>query len=111
MISTLFAIALAQATAATPAVADGSVDGPVLMSMAQIRAYNAKLDRDDPAYVRCMRSEDTGSLVRKRTSCRTNAEWRRVQEIGNDDARNTVDYMQTHQSTRDPSEGLKPAGG
>ena len=111
MISTLLAIALAQATAATPAVERETVNGPVAMTAKEIRAYNATLTSEDPAYIRCQRTQDTGSLIRKRTSCRTNAEWRRIQEIGNDDARNTLDTIQLHQSTRDPSEGLSRPGG
>jgi hypothetical protein len=110
MISTLVAIAMAQAATAAPAVERETVDGPVTMTASEIRTYNAALQRDDPAYIRCQRMADTGSLVRKHTSCRTNAEWRRVHEIGNQNARDTVDNYQMHQSTRDPSEGLKPGG-
>ena len=111
MLSTLFVIALAQASASAPLATRDTVEGPVAMTASEIRAYNAPLERDDPAYIRCVRVEDTGSLVRKRTSCRTNAEWQRVHEIGNQNARDTVDNYQMHQSTRDPSEGLRPTGG
>ena len=101
MISTLFVIALAQAASMTPAVAPQTVDGPVVMTAAQIKAYNAALTREDPAYIRCVRTLETGSLVKKVTSCRTNAEWSRVNDIGNQDARETVEYVQSHQSNRD----------
>ena len=101
MMSTLYVIALAQAVSMTPAVARETVDGPVVMTPAEIKAYNAELSRDDPAYIRCVRTLETGSLVKKITSCRTNAEWTRVHDVGNQDARDTVEYVQSHQSTRD----------
>ena len=95
MLSTLLAVALSQA--ATPAA---TLDGPITMSRAQIRDYNATLPRDHPNYIRCLRQLDTGSLVRKTTTCRTNAEWRRVELIANDDASRLVEKIQTSGSTR-----------
>lgn len=108
MLSIGLALALSQGAAtAVSATAESPTDGaPVTMTAAQIRAYNASLDRADPAYIRCVRLEETGSWVKKRLSCRTNAEWRRVQDVGNQDARDTLDTIQLHQSSRDPSEGL-----
>ena len=112
MMTTLFVIALSQAAAATPTTGRETVDGPVLMTAADIKAYNATLSRSDPAYIRCVRTLDTGSLVKKRTSCRTNAEWNRVYAIGNQDARDTVDYVQSHQSNRDVNDTpIRPAVG
>lgn len=101
MMTTLYVIALSQAVSMTPAVARETVEGPVVMTSAEIKAYNASLTRDDPAYIRCVRTLETGSLVKKVTSCRTNAEWSRVNEVGNQDARDTVEYVQSHQSNRD----------
>ena len=109
MISTLFVIALSQATAAAPTPV--SVDGPVVMSASEIRTYNARLDRDDPAYIRCERTLETGSLVKKRSSCRTNAEWRRVNDIGNQDARDLLDDIQTGGSTNRVEPSTVPAIG
>ena len=85
--------------AATAAELPRSADGQVAMSRAEIRAYNAKLARSDPAYIRCQRSLDTGSLVKKTTRCRTNEEWRRVEQTANDDVRYTMDRNVTSQST------------
>ena len=99
MLSTLFIIALTQATPVTTVASRETVDGPVVMTAAEIRAYNASLTREDPAYIRCVRTGETGSLVKKRTSCRTNAEWRRVYDIGNQDARDTIDDIITSGST------------
>lgn len=112
MLSTLFVIALTQATPVTAVATRETVEGPVVMSASEIRAYNASLTRDDPAYIRCVRTLETGSLVKKVTSCRTNAEWSRVNEIGNQDARDTVDYVQAHQSNRDINDTpIRPAVG
>ena len=112
MMTPLFVIALAQAASMTPAVARETVDGPVVMTAAEIKAYNAALTREDPAYIRCVRTRETGSLVKKITSCRTNAEWNRVHDIGNQDARDTVDYVQSHQSNRDVNDTpIRPAIG
>ena len=63
------------------------------MSSAEIRARNAKLAPDTPAYIRCVQTQATGSLVKKRAACRTNASWRRVDELGNRNAREFVDDM------------------
>ena len=112
MLSTLFVIALTQATPVTAVATRETVEGPVVMSASEIRAYNASLTRDDPAYIRCVRTLETGSLGKKVTSCRTNAEWSRVNEIGNQDARDTVDYVQAHQSNRDINDTpIRPAVG
>lgn len=101
MLSTLFVVALTQATPVTAVAARETVEGPVAMTAAEIRAYNATLTREDPAYIRCVRTLETGSLVKKVTACRTNAEWTRVNEVGNQDAREIVEYVQSHQSNRD----------
>ena len=88
-------LGLAGAAAELPRTADGQV----AMSKADIKAYNATLARSDPAYIRCTRTLDTGSLVKKTTRCRTNEEWRRVEQTANDDARYTMDRSVTSQST------------
>lgn len=59
-------------------------------SSSEIAAANAKLDRNDPEYVRCRVSGETGSLVKKNKICRTNAEWRRASESGNRAAREVI---------------------
>lgn len=58
---------------------------------AEIALANAKLDRNDPNYVRCKVSGETGSLVKKHKICRTNAEWRRASDAGNRAAREVID--------------------
>jgi hypothetical protein len=66
---------------------------PKTMSQSEIRAHNAKLARDDPFYIRCVRSEAAGSLVKRNVSCRTNRQWRLSEEAGNREARDVADAM------------------
>ncbi len=89
MLATLIVAALGQAVAAAPTM----TSQPAIMTRAEIRTYNSKLASDHPAYIRCRKEPATGSLVRKIVSCRTNAEWRRSEDGGNDNARETMDAM------------------
>jgi hypothetical protein len=68
--------------------------GPIKMKPSEIRAYNAKLTRDHPNYIRCDRVEETGSLVKKSTVCRTNEEWNRIETANNEGARDMARDMQ-----------------
>ncbi|WP_120717461.1 hypothetical protein [Tsuneonella amylolytica] len=61
------------------------------MSHQEIRAHNAVLQRGDAEYIRCVKTEKVGSLVAREVSCRTNAQWRKAQDIGNQDARDAMD--------------------
>lgn len=38
-----------------------------------------KVDRKAPDYVRCVTVTETGSLVQRRKTCKTNAEWSRIE--------------------------------
>lgn len=90
MFETAISLILAASAASTGTDGQGRV-----MTRAEIREYNAKLGRNHPAYIRCVRTLDTGSLVKKTTYCRTNAEWVRTDRIGNDDARDAMDRMES----------------
>lgn len=93
--SLLLAMAAQAAVAATgPTTADARPIDPRTMSQAQVRAHNATLSATDPNYIRCVKSDDTGSLVRKRFSCRTNAMWEADDSKGNQNARDTFEAMQ-----------------
>lgn len=87
-------IAVILAGAAPVVSAPEVVSGPVRMTAAEIRAYNAHLNREHPNYIRCARVEETGSLVRKKSICRTNQEWARIEDGGNRDAREAVEGLQ-----------------
>ena len=91
MLASLLLLFAAQATAAVPAPVEEP--DPKAMSRAEIKAFNAKLARSDPYYIRCVRSEETGSLVKKVYSCRTNRQWEVAYRTGNDNARDTVEAM------------------
>ena len=57
---------------------------PRAMSMSEIRAHNAKLDRKDRKYIVCRTSDQTGSLARKNRICRTNGEWDQASRAAQD---------------------------
>lgn len=91
--SLLFAAAGAPAAVAvTPATPASAVD-PKKMSQAEIRAHNAKLDKTDPNYIRCVKSAPIGSLVARNFSCRTVAQWHAADQVGNDEARQIGEDM------------------
>lgn len=90
--SAFFLIALA--AGAAPVSDASAVDfDPRRMKPAEIRAHNAALDRKDPNYIRCVVQEETGSLVRKNVSCRTNKQWAMSFKDNNQNARDTYDSM------------------
>lgn len=66
---------------------------PKAMSQKEIREFNSKLSREHPFYIRCVRSDETGSIARKSYSCRTNQQWKLANETGNQTARDTVESM------------------
>jgi hypothetical protein len=66
---------------------------PKAMSQAEIRAYNANLDRQHRYYIRCKRSVATGSLTAREFSCRTNAQWAQADVRGNQESRDIMDEM------------------
>jgi hypothetical protein len=45
------------------------------------------VDKSAPDYVRCRTFNEIGSLVRKIKACRTNAEWKKINDAGNQYAR------------------------
>ena len=92
----LEALILTMAAAAAPAVAvtdPVAEPNPKAMSQREIRAFNARLPRNHPYYLRCESRAETGSLVKKLYSCRTNEQWVKSDVIGNQEARDTYDEM------------------
>ncbi|MBS0255614.1 MAG: hypothetical protein JSS36_10530 [Proteobacteria bacterium] len=87
----------------TPVPASAPVVVPVdpqHMTIREIRAYNALLPRSDPAYIRCIHQEQIGSLVQTNYICHTNREWARLEDIANQNARDSIDAM-SRKSTND----------
>lgn len=85
------------AEGAIPVAAEAAVvePNPKAMSQAEIKAFNAKLARSHPYFIRCVRREEVGSLVKRNLSCRTNAQWKRADDAGNQSARDSVEAMQS----------------
>lgn len=78
---------------------------PSEMSGAEIDAYNQGRTANDADYIRCRRIEQPGSLVRKLRICNTNAEWKRIGDKGNQDARDSMETL-----ARGWSNSQEPAG-
>ena len=70
-----------------------SEPNPKSMSQKEIREFNAKLPQGHPFYIRCVKSDETGSIAKKLYSCRTNRQWARDDATGNQNARDTMDAM------------------
>lgn len=87
------AVTAAVQPAAALALADIPEPDPKKMSQAEIRAHNSKLPRDHPYYIRCVRREEIGSLVKRNFSCRTNRQWTTAEDSANAEARAIADEM------------------
>lgn len=83
---------------------------PSEMTGDEIDAYNSGRAPNSPDYIRCRRIEQIGSLVKKLRVCNTNAEWRRITDKGNQDARDTLEAVSRSfnngQEPRDQSEAM-----
>jgi len=86
---------LLQATTAVAATANMPAPNTAEMSIAEVKAFNAKVGKDHPHYIRCRAISVTGSLVKRGRVCRTLAEWAKLQDDGNEQARAIVDYSRT----------------
>ncbi len=86
-------VALALLTAAPAVGAEGQAPNrpPSQMSPAEIKAHNASLEATDPNYIKCRKSEVMGSLVKKQRTCRTNAQWKEANALGNEGTRDMVE--------------------
>jgi hypothetical protein len=89
----LAALLLAETTSLAPASLPVTEPDPKAMSQREIKDFNAAIPRDHPFYIRCVRSADIGSLVKRNFSCRTNRQWRMAEDRGNDEARVIGDEM------------------
>lgn len=107
-------LAFGMALTMAPAASGNETDVPLArspseMSSAEIDAYNQGRATADPDYIRCRRIEQIGSLVRKNRVCNTNAEWRRITDKGNQDARDTLAIIERgHSNSVEPAEQIGP---
>ena len=90
----LMMLAAGTVPAADPA-AEVVEPNPRAMSQKEIRAFNAKLAKGHPYYIKCVKSDEIGSLVKRSYSCRTNAQWQKAEAIGNQNVRDTIQDMQS----------------
>ena len=67
---------------------------PSTMTGAEIDAHNEGRALTDADYIRCRRMEVPGSLVKKLRVCKTNTEWRRYADKGNQDARDSMAWIE-----------------
>lgn len=66
---------------------------PSDMSGAEIDAYNQGRASTAADFIRCRRLDESGSLVKKPRVCKTNAEWKRYADKGNQDARDSMETL------------------
>jgi hypothetical protein len=82
--------------AAPPAMQAAEIEpNPKKMSQSAIRAHNADLPRDHRYYIRCVKQEEIGSLVKRNLSCRTNQQWSAAEDAANNEARDIADEMRS----------------
>lgn len=93
-------IALAAAATVLPAAELPVLDkDPTKMSQSEIRDFNKGRLATDPDFIRCVRREETGSLVRRSFTCHTVSQWTQMDQQGNQNARDTYESM-TSKATR-----------
>ena len=97
LMRTLF-LGLITTMSSLPAMA--AVDGrtppdrmPSLMTSTEIRAFNIGLDVRHPYFIRCRKEFVIGSSVRKLRVCRTNEEWQKSADNGNQTARDLLEGL------------------
>ena len=67
---------------------------PSTMTGAEIDVHNEGRPSTDADYIRCRRMDVPGSLVKKLRVCKTNAEWRQYTDKGNQDARDSMAWIE-----------------
>lgn len=97
MIAALLLILATEAPVAAPNV--GTEPDPKTMSRAEIRDHNAKLAKNDPFYIRCERQEEIGSLVARKTVCRTNRQWAALDKATEGQIRGIADDVRSRSSS------------
>ncbi|KTE21033.1 hypothetical protein ATE67_06770 [Sphingopyxis sp. H050] len=105
ILSALAAVALLASPAAFAAETTAAVDRtpppktPSLMTPTEIKAYNEGLPPTHPYYIKCRKSVEIGSLVKKNRVCHTNADWKIALEKGATSARETAEAMTSKAGT------------
>lgn len=84
---------LLSASAALAADQPVPAKAPSAMTPTEIKAHNEGLTPTDPAYIKCRKTLEIGSLVKKNRVCHTNEQWKEVSAKGNQSARDTAEAM------------------
>jgi len=90
-------IALSLQSAATAPV-DIAAPNTAKMSLSEVNAFNAKVGKDHPYFIKCRKVEKIGSLVKRGHACRTAAQWQQITDNGNRQARQLVEDGTTRPS-------------
>ncbi len=98
MLTTFILLLAAQAptpASMPPGVIQTTVSEPDVRSMSprDIKAFNATVPSKHPYHIRCTREVDVGSLIRGATTCKTNQQWSKAEQVGNDGVREMSDRM------------------
>ena len=88
-----FVVGLLSASGAHAADKPLLVKAPSAMTPTEIKAHNEQLPPTDPAYIKCRKTLEIGSLVKKNRVCHTNEQWKEVSAKGNQNARDTAEAM------------------
>ncbi len=92
-----FAAALLAAPAAFAADGTAAADRappskpPSAMTPTEIKAYNEGLAQTHPYYIKCRKTLEVGSLVKKNRTCYTNEKWKEVIANSSQNARDTTE--------------------
>ena len=81
------------AESAAPADHAPPPKAPSAMTPTEIKAYNEGLAQTHPYYIKCRKTLQIGSLVKKNRVCYTNEKWKEVTALGNQNARDTAEAM------------------
>jgi hypothetical protein len=94
-LSVMLLIGLSTAGVATANETEGQpYKMPSSMTGAEIDVHNEGRPTNDADYIRCRRMEVPGSLVKKLRVCKTNTEWRQYSDKGNQDARDSMAWIE-----------------
>lgn len=88
-----FLFALAVATATPAAELPVLEKDPTAMSQSEIRAFNKGRTVNDPDFIKCRKTEETGSLIRRTFICHTMSQWASMERQGNQNARDAYEAM------------------
>ena len=92
---TAVSLVVAPAALAEEAAADRAppTKRPSEMTPTEIKAYNVGLAQTHPYFIKCRKTLEIGSLVKKNRVCHTNEQWKKVWATENQDARDTTEAM------------------